>query len=32
MRWVYRGDFGRGKNPYFLAFHVLADDENHELS
>jgi hypothetical protein len=21
----------RGRNPYFLAFHLFADDENHEL-
>ena len=32
MRWVCRGDFGRGENPDFLALHVLADVENHELS
>jgi len=25
------GCLGRGENPYFLAFHVLADVENHEL-
>jgi hypothetical protein len=31
MRWVCRGDFGRGENPYFLAFHLFADDDNHEL-
>ncbi|MFZ4638483.1 MAG: hypothetical protein ACOYMC_13815, partial [Pirellulales bacterium] len=31
MRWVCRGDFGRGKNPYFLAFHLLVDAENYEL-
>jgi hypothetical protein len=32
MRCVHRGVFGRGENPYFLAFHVLADVENHEHS
>ena len=25
------GFLGRGENPYFLAFRVLADVENHEL-
>jgi hypothetical protein len=25
------GCLGRGENPYFLAFCVLADDENYEL-
>jgi hypothetical protein len=25
------GCLGRGENPYFLAFHLLADDENYEL-
>ena len=25
------GFLGRGRNPYFLAFHLFADDENHEL-
>jgi hypothetical protein len=25
------GVFGRGENPYFLAFHVLAGVENREL-
>jgi hypothetical protein len=25
------GVFGRGENPYFPAFHVLADVENREL-
>jgi len=26
------GCLGRGENPYFLSFHLLADDDNHELS
>jgi len=28
---VGRGDFGCGRNPDFLTFHLLADDENYEL-
>ena len=31
MRWVCRDDLGHGENPDFLAFHLFADDENHEL-
>jgi hypothetical protein len=28
---VCRGCFGRGRNPDFLVFYVLADVENYEL-
>jgi hypothetical protein len=28
---VRRGALGRGKNPYFPAFHLLADDENYDF-
>ena len=31
MLLVCRGLMSRGENPYFLALHVLADVENHEL-
>ena len=31
MRLVRRSLLSRGENPYFLAFHLLADAENYEL-
>jgi hypothetical protein len=31
MRWMCWDLFGRGENPYFPAFHVLAGVENREL-
>lgn len=31
MRWVCRGFLGRGENPDFMTFRVLADVENREL-
>ena len=31
MRWVCRDFLGRGENPDFVTFCVLADVDNHKL-